>query len=95
MKELSVFIDESGDFGLYEQHAPFYVVALIFHDQSIDIAPHLSRLRATMSRRGLPDYTVHAGPLIRREKEYKHLSVAERKVIFDNLFYFVRNVDIS
>ena len=47
-----------------------------------------------MSQRGLPDYTVHAGPLIRREKEYKNFSISDRKAIFDNLFYFVRNVDI-
>ena len=27
-KVLSVFIDESGDFGPYDFHAPFYLVAL-------------------------------------------------------------------
>ena len=95
VKELSVFIDESGDFGPYEPHSPLYIVALIFHDQSLDISLQLSRLRSTMSQRGLPDYTVHAAPLIRREKEYKYFPIAERKAIFDNLFYFVRKVDIT
>jgi hypothetical protein len=95
LKELSVFIDESGDFGSYEPHAPFYLVTLVFHDQSFDITPYIDGLRTNMSLRGLPDYTVHAGTLIRREKEYKNFSIIERKAIFNNLFYFVRNVNIS
>jgi hypothetical protein len=41
MKELSVFIDESGDFGLYEPHSAFYIVTLIFHDQSVDISGNI------------------------------------------------------
>ena len=32
MKELSIFIDESGDWGEYEKHSPFYIVT-----NSIDI----------------------------------------------------------
>ena len=31
MKELSVFVDESGDFGQYEQHSPFYIISLVMH----------------------------------------------------------------
>ena len=95
MKELSVFIDEVGDFGAFEPHSPFYIVALVFHDQSFDLSSYISGLRNNMSQRGLPDYTVHAGPLIRREKEYKNFSIVERKAIFNNLFYFVRHVDIT
>ena len=34
MKELSIFVDESGDFGAYEPHAPFYLFTLVFHDQN-------------------------------------------------------------
>ena len=41
-KILSVFIDESGDFGPYEHHAPFYIVSMILHEQSIDIAENIS-----------------------------------------------------
>lgn len=33
MKELSVFIDESGDFGAYEPHSPYYIITMVFHDQ--------------------------------------------------------------
>jgi hypothetical protein len=95
MKELSVFIDESGCFGLYEPHSPFYIVALVFHDQSNDISSDLLRLHNYINRRGIPDYTVHAGPLIRRDNEYREFSLFERKNIFDCLFHFVRTVDIK
>ena len=33
-KRLSVFIDESGDFGTYEVHAPYYLVSMILHNQN-------------------------------------------------------------
>ena len=36
-KILSIFIDESGDFGPYEAHAPYYLVSMILHDQNTDI----------------------------------------------------------
>ena len=33
MKELSIFVDESGDFGEYEKHAPYYIVTMVFHSK--------------------------------------------------------------
>ena len=33
MKELSVFIDESGDFGEITERPAYYLVTLLFHDQ--------------------------------------------------------------
>lgn len=36
-------MDESGDFGEYEKHAPYYIVSMVFHDQSIDISPNIKR----------------------------------------------------
>ena len=31
LKELSIFIDESGDFGEYEAHSPYYIIIMVFH----------------------------------------------------------------
>ena len=33
MRELSVFVDESGDFGEYDYHSPYYIITLVFHNQ--------------------------------------------------------------
>ena len=34
MKELSIFIDESGDFGDYDYRSPYYIIAMVFHEQA-------------------------------------------------------------
>ena len=38
MKELSIFVDESGDFGNYAEHSSYYIVSLVMHDQTVDIS---------------------------------------------------------
>ena len=44
MKELSVFVDESGDFGQYDYHSPYYILSFVFHDQEADITSALDIL---------------------------------------------------
>ena len=95
MRELSVFIDESGDFGEYEHHSPFYIVTLVFHDQSVDIAKNISHLNHKIRNYGMPDYTIHTGPLIRREDEFFNLTLLDRKRIFNAIFNFARTSKIS
>lgn len=34
---LSVFVDESGDFGEVKDRSSYYLVTLVFHDQQFDI----------------------------------------------------------
>ena len=45
MKELSIFIDESGDFGVYSHHSPYYIITMVFHDQNSDIQPAVEKLK--------------------------------------------------
>lgn len=51
-KILSVFIDESGDFGAYEHHAPYYLVAMVLHDQSVSIAADIQGMDERMRNLG-------------------------------------------
>ena len=95
MRDFSVFCDEAGDFGGYEHHSPYYIVTFVFHDQSVDIQKNIEHLVTSMRHAGMPDYTVHAGPIIRREKEYEHLPLLDRKRIFNFLYNFVRTSDIT
>lgn len=39
MSELSVFVDESGDFGALAAHYPFYIVSLVVHDKTSPSTP--------------------------------------------------------
>ena len=95
MKELSIFVDESGDFGSYAPHSPFYIIALVFHDQAENIGSNIDKLGERLSYFGLTDDTVHTGPLIRKENEYRNMPLEERKRIFNALYNFTRTSAIS
>lgn len=96
MRELSIFIDESGDFGPYEPHSPYYLMALVFHDQADSIAEEIEYLRRHVSECGFgSNHAVHAGPLIRREADYSSLDLNARKKLFRAQFSFMRRVRIG
>lgn len=95
MKELSIFIDESGDFGDYDPKAPFYIISMVVHDQKHDISEPLRYLEDGLKQVGFTRPCVHIGPLIRRENEYTHLSVDERRKILRRMMNFMSRVDFS
>ena len=94
MSELSIFVDESGDFGAYEKHAPYYIISMVMHDQAVDISEDLKCLEQRMANIGWPEHCVHAGPVIRSEHEYKEYSLEERQQILKSLITFVRKIDV-
>lgn len=95
-RELSIFIDESGDFGPPQVHSPFYVLSIVIHDQSDDITGQLDRIHDALKVRGFdPDHAIHTGPLIRREQDYRWLDLPDRRSIFRVLVDFVRVCDIA
>ena len=93
-KVLSIFIDESGDFGPYDFHSPNYYVAMVLHDQSIDISENIKRLDEHLERLGYPQHAIHTGPIIRKESFYQNDLMETRKSLFNSLFHFIRGLDI-
>ena len=93
-KVLSVFIDESGDFGPYEAHSPYYIVSMVLHDQAADISGDIARFNEHLQNLGYPEHAVHTGPLIRREAVYVNDLAEDRKRLFNALFHFTRRLDI-
>lgn len=69
-KTLSVFIDESGDFGKYDPKSSYYYVSMVLHDQSVDISSEIENLEERVANYGYPHHAIHVGPIIRREKAY-------------------------
>ena len=67
MKELSIFVDESGDFGLNDIHSPYYIVTMVFDDQDVDLSEMISQLDRALENLDYKEYAVHTEPLIRRE----------------------------
>ena len=64
------------------------------HDQSeniSDIVKNLDYRIAAISDRNL----IHCGPIIRREEIYRHISLDERRRIFNSLYFFAIKAPVS
>jgi hypothetical protein len=94
MRELSIFIDESGDFGEYDYHSPYYIIAMVFHNQNDNIQPAIYQLNSQLAYLGLDNLCIHTGPIIRKEEIYTHMSIEERRRIFNKMISFIRQIDI-
>lgn len=92
---LSVFIDESGDFGEYNYHSPYYMVSMVLHEQKNDLSNEIRFLDKRISELGFPIHTIHAGPLIRREDFYfRYSDFEKRKSLFNAMYQFTRKCNI-
>lgn len=88
MKEiLSIFIDESGDFGFINDASKYYILSLVFHEQKKDISSNIEKIR------NQPVF--HAGPIIRREYPFQNDSMEIRKKLFQKIFLFTQNLPIQ
>ena len=96
MKELSIFVDESGDFGEYQKHSPYYIVTMVFHDQTISLSANISTLNSYLIQQNYgKGQAIHTEQLIRREKPYQFFSPNERRNILSKLYYFALGCDIQ
>lgn len=95
IRELSVFVDESGNFGEYDYHCPFYIISLVLHEQDKDIKDGLKLVENKLSNIGWPKHCVHAGPLIRGEEEYRDESIETRQRIMRILKSFAVSTDFK
>lgn len=94
-KILSIFIDESGDFGQFNPKHPMYYVAMVMHEQANDISANIRSLETLISNWGYPDHAIHTGPLIRKESVYYHDLRENRKALFNALYHFTRQLNIK
>ncbi len=95
MKELSIFIDESGDFGEVVNTSPYYIVTFVFHDQSDDITDKIKRLDRQLKDCGFEDEYIHTHPIIRKEEPYHNLTIDDRRKILNKMLRFTMSCDIS
>ena len=94
MKELSIFIDESGDFGEVVKASPYYIVTFVFHNQADDISWQINRLEQQLQDCGFKDEYIHTHPIIRKEYPYHNLSIDERRKILNKMLRFTMSCDI-
>lgn len=85
MRELSVFVDESGDAGSV---SAYYLLALVFHEQAIDIKHCISMYEQSLAVRSLPNIPFHLGPLLNGNDAYRHMDIQERKKLLSAFVVF-------
>ena len=94
-KDISVFVDESGSFDTVPTSSRYYLVCLVIHDQSVDISSHVAGLEDSLQAMGLDrNHCIHAGPLVRREREYADMLREDRRRILSRMMSFIRKTDI-
>lgn len=79
MKELSIFIDESGDFGEVRERPAYYLVTFVFHNQDNSIERQVAKLEGSIRIAGFDVEYIHTGPVIRREEIFAGYSIDERR----------------
>lgn len=91
-KELSIFVDESGDRG---GKARYYLLTLVFHNQADDIMDEIRDYEERLVRAGLPNAAFHSEPLLNGHKEYEGLTVEQRKKMLVTFSALVRRLPVK
>ena len=84
-KTLSVFVDESGIWNESESSSRYYIVALVMHDQSIDVSQAIDSLDRDIASLGVVNLCFHAAPIIRGNGMFEILSAELRRKIFSRI----------
>ena len=95
MKELSIFIDESGDFGEVKERPAYYLVTFVFHNQDDNIEQQVSKLEESVRTAGFDVEYIHTGPVIRREEIFGRYTIDERRKLLYKMLNFVNSCPIS
>lgn len=90
--ELSIFADESGDRGGLSK---YYLLTLVFHDQSKSILDAVGVYEDSLRERNLPNIPFHSEPLLNGHGDYELLDVATRKKLLISFGAMVRHLPIS
>ena len=95
MKEVSIFIDESGDFGEAKEWPSYYLVTLVFHNQKCDISNDVKKLEESTRNAGFDFEYIHTGPVIRREGVFSLLSIDDRRKLIYKMLNFTLACSIT
>ena len=92
MRELSLFVDESGT---TDGSSKYYLITLVFHNQADNIRDAILSYQRALKDRRLPDIPFHASPLMNGNDAYSHMPMDERKQLLAAFFVFVRKLPIT
>lgn len=95
VKELSIFVDESGDFGEYQFFSPYYIISLVFHNQKNNLIKKIPFIDNYLSKYEINNNCIHTGPIVRGEEIYRDMSIKDRRKILARFSGFVRKCPIT
>ena len=80
VKEISVFVDESGTFDPDVEASRFYLVCMVFHDQAKSIADNVQKLNDALAELGLPEDHAEQIPPLPGRRHDRDLGAASSQV---------------
>ena len=89
MRELSIFVDESGSQG---GHSRYCLVTLLMHDQDDSIAENIASYEECLRNADLPNLPLHASPLMNGNDDYEGMDMEDRKKMLGAFEGFVRGI---
>ena len=72
----------------------YYILALVLHEQSDDLAESIARYQGSLREKGLSDIPFHATPLLSGHDAYEGMDIAERKRLFSAFRVFFRHLPV-
>lgn len=91
-RELSIFVDESGD---RSGVARYYLLTLVMHDQADGISEFVQRYEQSLAQSDLPNIPCHSEPLLNGHGDYEDLSIEQRKRLMTGFSALTRHLPIS
>ena len=94
MNGIEIYIDESGDFGPFDERCPFYIVTMVFHESIDSLYSQILDLEYRLSLLGLEDHCIHSSPAIRGEGSYYGMDLVLRRKMMSNFAGFIRRTHL-
>jgi len=94
MNAIEIFIDESGDFGTYDERCPYYIVTMVFHEASHNLFEQIQELEYRLSVLGFDDHCIHSSPAVRGEEQYRGVDVTPRRKLPMNFLAFIHKSNL-
>lgn len=89
MSELSVFVDESGNLG---RDSKYYILSLVFHDQTVDVSGDIASYERLLRERGLQNKPFHLVPLTHGNEAFANEDIEARTRYLFSFASFARRI---
>lgn len=91
MRELSIFVDESGD---KSKHTRYFLLTVVIHDQGESIVEKVLSYESALATADLPNIPFHSEPLLNGHGDYADLTIKQRKRLLYSFGIFVQRLPI-